>query len=84
MAAKVKVSVTIERRLLREVERLSGDATRSEIFERALTAWVRARARVALDQAIEAYYLGRGGPEQHEDEDWSTLADDTVRKGWSR
>lgn len=84
MAAKVKVSVTIDQRLLREVERLAGDASRSEVFERALTAWVRGQARAALDRAIETYYLGRSADERREDEDWGAVGDESVRKQWSR
>ena len=84
MAAKMKVSVTIDRRVLREAERLSAGATRSEIFERALSAWVQARSRAALDEAIEAYYRARGTDEEREDEAWSAAGDEIVRKGWSR
>jgi metal-responsive CopG/Arc/MetJ family transcriptional regulator len=84
MTAKVKVSVTIDRRLLHEVERLAGDASRSEIFERALLAWVRGRARVELDRAIERYYVARSAEEQREDENWSALGDESVRTQWSK
>jgi hypothetical protein len=84
MAAKMKVSVTIDRRVLRDAERLSAGATRSEIFERALSAWVQARSRAALDEAIEAYYRARGTEEVREDEEWSAAGDEIVRKGWSR
>ena len=38
MAAKAKVSVTVDRALLRDVDRLAGKMTRSEVFEHALTA----------------------------------------------
>jgi metal-responsive CopG/Arc/MetJ family transcriptional regulator len=82
MGTKVKVSVTIERELLREVERLSDRKSRSEVFEHALSAWVRNRARVALDHAIEAYYRAQSAEEREEDERWAHLGDDAVRKGW--
>jgi hypothetical protein len=82
MGTKVKVSVTIERDLLKEVERLSEHKSRSEVFERALSAWVRNQARVALDQAIESYYRSRGADEREEDERWADMGDDAIRKSW--
>ena len=82
MGAKVKVSVTIDRALLKEAERLSDDESRSELFERALTAWVRREARIALDHAIESYYRTRTADERNEDEHWAALGDDAVRAGW--
>jgi hypothetical protein len=82
MGAKVKVSVTIERDLLKEVERLSEHKSRSEVFERALRAWVRNQARIALDDAIESYYRSRDAEEREEDERWANLGDDAIRKSW--
>ncbi len=82
MGTKVKVSVTIERDLLKEVERLSEHKSRSEVFERALSAWVRNQARVALDQAIESYYRSRGAEEREDDEHWADLGDEAIRKSW--
>ena len=82
MGAKVKVSVTIERDLLKEVERLSEHKSRSEVFERALSAWVLNQARVALDDAIESYYRSHDEDEREEDERWANLGDDAIRKSW--
>jgi metal-responsive CopG/Arc/MetJ family transcriptional regulator len=82
MGTKVKVSVTIERDLLKQVERLSKHGSRSQVFERALSAWVRNRARLALDEAIESYYRSRAADEREEDERWADLGDDAIRKSW--
>lgn len=82
MGAKVKVSVTIERDLLREVERVANHRSRSEIFEHALRAWVRQRASAALDEAIESYYRARGAEEHEEDERWADVGDEVARRGW--
>jgi len=82
MGKKVKVSVTIERDLLRKVERLSEHKSRSEVFEHALSAWVRQRARVALHQATEAYYLARSAEEREEDQRWAGVGDEAIRKSW--
>lgn len=76
VGTKVKVSVTIERDLLREVERLSGKRNRSAVFAHALSAWVRQRACGGLDDAIEDYYRTRSAEERGEDETWAVLGDD--------
>jgi metal-responsive CopG/Arc/MetJ family transcriptional regulator len=82
MGAKAKVSVTVDSTLLREVDRLAGRMTRSEAFERALAAWVHRRGREELDQAIERYYRSLTATERHEDEQWASLGDEAVRRGW--
>jgi len=81
-AAKTKVSVTVDRTLLREVDRLAGSMTLSQAFERALAAWVRRRGQAELDRAIERYYRSLGATERQEDDDWSSLGDETARRGW--
>jgi len=82
MEAKAKVSVTVDRALLREVERLAGPMSRSEVFERALAAWVRRRGQAELDQAIEQYYRVRSTSERKADETWASLGDEAARTGW--
>ena len=70
------------RTLLREADRLAGRMTRSQIFERALAAWVRRRGQAELDQAIERYYRSLSAAERREDESWATLGDEMMRRGW--
>lgn len=82
MAAKAKVSVTVDRALLREADRLAGPMTRSQVIEHALAAWVRRRGQVRLEQEIEHYYRSLTASERHEDEAWASLAEETVRRGW--
>jgi len=82
MAAKAKVSVTVDRTLLREVDRLAGEMTRSEVFEHALTAWVRRRRQAELDRAIERYYRSLTAAERREHDEWASLGDEAVRRGW--
>jgi hypothetical protein len=81
MQAKAKVSVTVDRALLREVERLAGRMSRSEVFERALAAWVRRRGQAELDRAVERYYRTQSALERKADSTWAALGDDTAR-GW--
>ena len=82
MASKAKVSVSVDRALLREADRLSGRMTRSQIFEHALAAWVRRRRNAELDQAIERYYRSLSAAERREDGDWTSLGDEMMRRGW--
>jgi metal-responsive CopG/Arc/MetJ family transcriptional regulator len=84
MGAKAKVSVTVDRELLREVDRLAGRASRSRVFEDALAEWVRRRGQAELDRAIERYYRAQNVAERAEDETWASAADDTVRTRWDR
>jgi metal-responsive CopG/Arc/MetJ family transcriptional regulator len=82
VASKAKVSVSVDRNLLREVDRLAGRMTRSQIFEHALAAWVRRRGQAELDQAIERYYRSLSAAERREDESWASLGDEMMRRGW--
>ena len=82
VASKAKVSVSVDRTLLREVDRLAGRMSRSQIFEHALAVWVRRRGQAELDQAIERYYRSLSAAERREDESWASLGDEMMRRGW--
>ena len=84
MGVKAKVSVTVERELLREVDRLAGRTSRSRVFEDALAEWVRRRGQMELDRGIERYYRAQSVSERAEDEAWASSADDTVKTRWDR
>ena len=82
MEAKAKVSVTVERALLRAVDKLGGSMSRSRIFEEALATWIQRRGRAELDRAIERYYRTQSRAERHQDESWASLGDEIVGRGW--
>ncbi len=84
MGSKAKVSVTVDRVLLREIDRLAGRASRSRVFEDALAAWVRRKGQVELDRAIERYYRAQTKAERADDEAWASVGDETIRKSWER
>lgn len=73
MAGKTKVSVTIAKELLAEVDRVSKDRTRSAVFEDALSSWVRRRRVEALHDDFEKYYRGMSEAERREDAEWARL-----------
>jgi metal-responsive CopG/Arc/MetJ family transcriptional regulator len=77
MSGRTKVSVSVHTHLLREVERVAGDVSRSAIFDQALAHWLRERRQVQLEQAIEEYYNALNAGEGAES------GDDTVRRVWS-
>jgi predicted transcriptional regulator len=84
MGTKAKVSITVDRALLREIDRLAGRASRSRVFEDALAAWVRRKGQAELDRAIERYYQAQNVDERADDEAWASAGDDTVRTSWDR
>jgi len=71
----------VDRVLLREAERLAGPMTRSRVVQHALAAWVRRRGQVRLGRGVERYYRSLTASERREDEEWASLADETVRHG---
>ncbi len=82
MRGKTKVSVSVHTELLREVDRLAGEMSRSAIFEQALTRWLRWHRQARLDRAIEEYYRSLTAAEQVEDAAWAGLGDEAVRRNW--
>lgn len=79
---KTKVSVTLEKDLLAEIDRrVAAGGTRSQIIEDWLRLAVHEHARRALDAATIAYYAGRTGEQRAEDE---TLAGFSTRASRER
>ncbi len=83
MQGKTKVSITVRTRLLKEVERVAGDTSRSAIFDQALAHWLQERRQGQLEQDIESYYRSLSAGENAEDETWAQGGDDTVNRVWS-
>ena len=82
MQGKTKVSVSVHTHLLREVQRVAGEMSRSAVFEQALGGWLRQRRQAQLDQAIEDYYRSLQASERAEDDAWASGGDETVRRSW--
>ena len=79
---KAKISVTVEGSLLRQVDRLAGEASRSEVVEDALARWLRDRRRARLEEEIEVYYRSLGAAEREEDADWAELSGRSLDATW--
>jgi len=79
---KAKISVTVDRSVLRDCERVARGASRSEVVETALTRWLRDRRRQKLEDEIERYYLSRNATEQDEDSEWAELGGRLLGETW--
>ena len=81
--SKAKLSVTVDSRLVEELDELAEDSSRSRVVEQALMTWLRDRRRRRLENAIEQYYLDMVPAEREEDADWAELAAESVDRSWS-
>jgi metal-responsive CopG/Arc/MetJ family transcriptional regulator len=79
---KTKISVTVERSLVRECDRQSRGGSRSEVVESALAAWLRERRRRNLEEEIERYYASLPARERKEDSRWADLAGRSLGDVW--
>jgi metal-responsive CopG/Arc/MetJ family transcriptional regulator len=79
---KTKVSVTVEGSLLQQVDRMARGASRSEVVENALAAWLRARRRERLEEEIELYYRSLDAAEHEEDASWADLSGRLLGESW--
>ncbi|HXU30875.1 MAG TPA: hypothetical protein VN851_09890 [Thermoanaerobaculia bacterium] len=79
---KARVSVTVEGSLLLQVDRVAGGASRSEVIEIALAAWLRNTRREKLEEEVELYYRSMGAAEREEDASWAELSGRMLGKSW--
>lgn len=79
---KTKISVTVEGSVLRQVDRMARGASRSEIVENALAAWLRTRRRENLEKEIEIYYRSLDAADRDEDAEWAELSGSLAREAW--
>jgi len=79
---KAKISVTVERSLLRDCERIARGASRSELFEAALARWLRDWRRQRLEEEIERYYASLGTAARAKDSEWAELGGRLLGETW--
>jgi metal-responsive CopG/Arc/MetJ family transcriptional regulator len=80
---KARVSVTVDRVLLRKCDRVARGATRSQVFELALERWLRDLRQRSLEEEIERYYSSLSGDERAEDAEWAGLASRVLGETWA-
>jgi len=80
--AKARVSVTVDRVLLRRCDRVARGASRSQVFEKALERWLRDSQKQRLEHEVERYYSSMRRDERAEDSAWAGLASRTLGETW--
>ena len=80
--AKTKISVTVDSKLIEEIDRLDVDASRSEIVEAALARWLGNRRRQTLESEIERYYRELTRGEKDEDAEWAAASAGSLKETW--
>ena len=58
---QARVSVTVDRVLLRRCDRVARGASRSQVFEQALERWLRDLRQRSLEEEIERHYSSLSG-----------------------
>ncbi|HYV42008.1 MAG TPA: hypothetical protein VEO02_09495 [Thermoanaerobaculia bacterium] len=79
---RIKISVTVDQSLVRELDRFSAGSSRSQIVEKALAGWFRERRRLSLEDEIERHYHSLRPSETAEDREWADLAARSLSKIW--
>ena len=59
--AKARVSVTVDRVLLRRCDRVARGASRSQVFKQALERWLRDLRQRSLEEEVERHYSSLSG-----------------------
>ena len=80
---KARVSVTVDRVLLRRCDRVARGATRSQLFRQALERWLRDLRKRSLEQEIERYYSSLSENGRAEDSEWAGLAARVLGETWA-
>jgi metal-responsive CopG/Arc/MetJ family transcriptional regulator len=80
--AKARISVTVDRVLLRRCDLVARGASRSQVFEQALDRWLRDRRQKGLEEEVERYYSSLSRAEEAEDSEWAGLASRTLGETW--
>jgi len=81
--AKARVSVTVDRVLLRKCDRVARGVSRSQVFEQALEKWLRDLRQRSLEEEIERHYSSLSGDERVEDSEWAGLASRVLGETWA-
>lgn len=80
--AKARVSVTVDRVLLRRCDSVARGSSRSQVFEQALEKWLLERRARSLDADLVRYYSSMRADEQAEDSAWAGIAARALGETW--
>jgi metal-responsive CopG/Arc/MetJ family transcriptional regulator len=79
---KTKASVTIDESVVRQVDRLAGGHSRSQVIERALRRWLVDSRRKQNEDAIAQYYAQQSDGDRREDEEWAAVSARHLESTW--
>lgn len=83
--SKQKVSLALDASVLEAVDREVGGGlgnSRSAVVQQVLAQWARGRRRLALNNAVERYYLELSDEERTEDARWAEMAAEDPADRW--
>jgi len=87
MGRRIKVSLTLDERIVQAVDRVAAKQdrpNRSEVVERALKLWMQELKQLKLAQEIEEYYRSLTPEEIEEDAEWAGLGVESVGRSWDK
>ena len=81
---KAKITVTLSRDLVRQLDRLPNTEarSRSHVVEEALRRWLEEYKQKELESQVEEYYLSLSKAEREEDTEWTKIAAKSAKHLW--
>ncbi len=83
-STKAKITVTLSRDLVRQLDRLPNTAarSRSQVVEEALRRWLEEYKQKELECQVEEYYRSLSEAERQEDKEWARIAAKSAKRLW--
>ncbi len=85
-ATKAKITVTLSRDLVRQLDRLPNTEarSRSQVVEEALRRWLEEYKQKELECQVEEYYRSLSKAERQEDKEWARIAAKSAKRLWDK
>ncbi len=83
-ATKAKITVTLSRDLVRQLDQLPNTEarSRSQVVEEALRRWLEEYKQKELECQVEEYYRSLSKAERQEDKEWTRIAAKSAKRLW--
>jgi len=83
-ATKAKITVTLSRDLVRQLDQLPNTEarSRSQVVEEALRRWLQEYKQKELECQVEEYYRSLSKAERQEDKEWARIAAKSAKRLW--
>ena len=85
-ATKAKITVTLSRDLVRQLDQLPNTEarSRSQVVEEALRRWLEEYKQKELECQVEEYYRSLSKAERQEDKEWTRIAAKSAKRLWDK